>query len=116
MDDLKKKGMVALKIGAVSAGAIYTAFDSETVMAMLGSAFQEKVVQAGAAFTIAAWLHSGRVKKEINTMSVGIISSVDNVAKALRQDLEVQSKRMDHIEDGISKLTSRVDSLEKKGD
>lgn len=101
-------------LAAVVAGA-YFAIDPDQVLAFFSAAFQEKVVQAGAAFTFAAWIHSGRVKKEISSLGAGIIASVDGVAKTLRLDLEGQAKRMDTIENGVNKLTSRVDTLEKKG-
>jgi hypothetical protein len=90
--------------------------EPETVMNLMGSAFQEKVVQFGLAFTFAAWIHSSRVKKEINALGNGIIESVNGVAMALRLDLETQAKRMTEIENGFGQLSSRVDALEKKGE
>lgn len=66
------------------------------------------------AFSIAAWLHSGRVKKEIKTQFVGIVDSINNLGVALRNDMNSQSDRIINVEQGVNKLTDRVSLLENK--
>lgn len=111
--DVKKHAKTAAKVGLAGAGAYWALVNPETVSALFGSAIQEKAIQFGAAFTFAAWIHSGRVKKEISSLGAGIITSVNAVADALKQDLQKQSERMDKIDNGFVKLTSRVEALEK---
>lgn len=88
--------------------------NAETVTSLLGEAFGHQVTQFGIAFAIAAWLHAGRVKKEIKEQMGNVVSAVDNVASVLRQDLNHQSERIGHIEEGLGKLSSRVIALETK--
>lgn len=88
--------------------------NSETISSLMGEALGHQVTQFGIAFAIAAWVHAGRVKKEIKEQMSNVVAAVDNVASVLRQDLTHQSERIGHIEDGLGKLTTRVASLETK--
>lgn len=81
----------------------------DTVSAFVSMAFSHQVTQFGLAFTFAAWLHAGRVKKEIRSQMESMIEAVDKVAAVLKQDLAGQAAR-------LSELTSRVITLETKGD
>lgn len=72
----------------------------ESIGNMIGPVFSHQMTQAGLAFTIAAWFHSGRVKSEIRSQSVLISEAFNNLAQALRQDM--------------NNLNSRVTALEKK--
>lgn len=95
----------------------------ETINTIFGNAFSHQVVQFGTAFMIAAWMHAKQVRKEI-ALQTGltrdessahmdkITTSIDNVAKVLRQDLSKQGERIDNIENGISSLNDRVWQLE----
>lgn len=116
MEHFKKHAMKVLKIGALGAGSGmalgYTIINPETVQALLGSAVQEKAVQFGVAFSLAAWLHSSQVKKEIAKLGSGIITSVNAVAEALQLDLRKQAQRMDKLEGVVLQINKRVESLE----
>jgi hypothetical protein len=90
------------------------ASDPEAFQGVLGEALSNQVSQFTMAFTIAAWVHSGRVKKEIRTQVGGIISSIDSVAQTLKQDLAAQGKRLDGVENTVKTLANRVEGLEKQ--
>ncbi len=79
---------------------------------LLNAALAHQVTQFGIAFSIAAWIHSGRLKKEIKNQMGDVVAAVDNVASVLRQDLIEQGSRIGNIESGLGKLSSRVDYLE----
>jgi len=97
---------------AGAAGATYiTASDPAAAMEVLLSVVNNELAQAGFFFALAAWIHSGRVKKEISKNFASITDAINNVASALRQDLQKHGERLDNISD-------RVETLEKanKGD
>lgn len=79
--------------------------ETETLLNFLSEASRNQITQAGFFFTMAAWLHSGRVKKEIKENFKGLTDSIDNVAKAFKEDLKAHSERLDN-------LSRRVHSLE----
>lgn len=106
-----KKLLVILTI--LGGGAAYASFP-EDMTALFGSAMSHQVTQFTFAFSFAAWLHAGRVKKEIKDQLGGISISIDGVTQALRLDLQVQSKRLESVENAMTAVVSRVDKLEKK--
>lgn len=61
------------------------------------------------AFTIAAWLHRGWVKKDIKSYFNALTAAIDNVAEKV--GTEVSSVKKD-----IAKITTRVEALEKRGE
>lgn len=79
--------------------------DSDTIRSFLGEAASNQITQAGFFFTLAAWLHSGRVKKEIKLNFIDLTSAINNVAESLREDLKNHSNRLDN-------LTNRVKNVE----
>lgn len=95
--------------------SILAFLEPEHLVELFGSAVSHDATKFGLAFSLAAWIHSGRVRKEIKALGAGIVESVDKVAFALKQDLKVQVERMDRIENGIGQLTTRVTTLETKG-
>lgn len=82
---------------------------AENIGTLLGTALGHQVTQFGIAFSIAAWLHAGRVKKEIRSQMESMIEAVDKVAKVLKEDLAGQASK-------LSELTTRVTTLETKGE
>lgn len=80
--------------------------DAEVIGAIFGSAMQSQVTQFGIAFSIAAWIHSGRVKKEIAQQLSGIKEVMVDLAAALREELKKESERISRLEDRMSKIDS----------
>lgn len=78
---------------------------ADQTMKVFSEAAQSQIAQAGFFFTVAAWLHAGRVKKEIRDNFSALTESINKVADAFREDLKVQVSRLDN-------LATRVQSLE----
>ena len=80
--------------------------DLSQILNLASSAASSQIAQAGFFFTVAAWIHSGRVKREISKNFSSITDAINNVATALREDLQKHGERLD-------KLDKRVENLEK---
>lgn len=65
----------------------------ESILNLLSSAAQSQVAQYGATFSLAAWIHSGRVKKELG-----------GIKDALMALLEKESRRIDQIDGRVKEL------------
>ncbi len=74
---------------------------------LISKGLSHQVTQFTIAFGVAAYIHAGRVKKEIASQMSGITGAINSLADALKKELSEHSAR-------IEKLTSRVDSLEKE--
>ncbi len=81
---------------------------SEAVSGFLNAAMASQVTQFGVAFSIAAFIHAGRVKKEIASQAGQITGSIDNLASALRQDLANQSERIGKVENRVAKIEDKT--------
>lgn len=104
MDQKKKEGL-SLGIGFTSLGALLISFSPEWLTTQFNAVTENKIAQAGFFFTMAAWIHAGRVKKEIASQFSIVTDAINNVASALRSDLAAHGQRLDHV-------TVRVESLE----
>lgn len=93
-----------LVVGAVALGADV---DSTKVMSMFSETANSQIAQAGFFFTIAAWLHAGRVKKEIKENFATLTTAINHVAEAFKEDLKRHGERLDN-------LSYRVKTLEDK--
>ncbi len=83
-------------LAIVAFGAEY-GVDHEAIKSFLGEAASNQITQAGFFFTMAAWLHSGRVKKEIKSNFENLTEALNNVAASLRDDLKNHSGRLDNL-------------------
>lgn len=119
MEDKHKK---ALGVGAgvgvgtgLAAGlyALLSGSDPTQILTLASSAASSQIAQAGFFFTIAAWIHSGRVKREIGKNFSSITDAINNVATALREDLQKHGERLDKHEVKLDKISGRVETLEK---
>lgn len=101
-------GVLASVLAGFGVGAASNmGLDLTSLTAFIGDTASNQIAQAGFFFTAAAWIHSGRVKKEISRNFVLLTDAINNVATTLRQDLEKHGKRLDN-------LTDRVENLEEK--
>lgn len=96
--------------------AVLCGTNPEETIKFMGEAVSSQVAQSGFFFTLAAWLHAGRVKKEISEQFSILTAALNNVAAALKQDLAIHSGRLDNVESGIKIINERVTALETKGD
>lgn len=96
--------MALFGVGGAGIVALLMSMNPVMLTEYLNEAAASKVAQFGFLFTLAAWLHSGRVKKEIKTQFEIITDAINNVAMALRQDLAAQTKRLDSLEDRLENI------------
>lgn len=103
-----KFSVIAVLSGWIVAGTIIAPdIDPEQLKYIFGEAASNQIAQAGFFFTVAAWLHSGRVKKEIKENFSSLTQAINDVASAFREDLKAHSEQ-------LKNLSSRVQSLEEK--
>lgn len=94
----------------ISGGVI----DPSHILTWVSEAASNQITQAGTYFLIAAWIHSGRVKKEIKSNFASLTAAIDNVSKTFQDDLkEHRDILMSHGEI-LANLVPRVDTLEKE--
>lgn len=104
--------LVLLSIFVFTGCAGVEVMDPGVLSSLLGQALSHQVTQFTFAFSLAAFIHSGRVKKEIREQFSGLVDSIDKVRAALNQDLAAQNQRLAGVEVGMTKLAGRVDQLE----
>ncbi len=80
--------------------------DPNHLLTILGSALQAQVTQFGFAFSLAAWIHSGRVKKEIRSQFEGLTGAITSMGTAL-------SKRIDTLADDHASLRQEVEEIKR---
>lgn len=73
--------------------------DHETVKHLFGEVFASQVVQYGAAFSVAALIHSARVKKEIRNNFSGLTAAIQSLGQALRDDMKAMDARVRALEE-----------------
>jgi hypothetical protein len=105
---LKKPIVVTAILGsfvALTAMASQSGIDHEIIKSFFGEAAGNQMAQAGFFFTMAAWIHAGRVKKEIKSNFLGLTTALNNIADSFREDLKKHSERLDN-------LSSRIENIE----
>ena len=103
---LNIKTISVASLGLVLAGFIGVDVDPNKVSKIFSETAQNQIAQAGFFFTLAAYIHSGRVKKEIKSNFEALTTAINQVAEAFREDLKKHSERLDN-------LASRVEVLEQ---
>ncbi len=102
--------------------------DFDRIVDFIGGALSHQITIDTIAFGVAAWIHSGRVKKEIASQFSQItlhmqsgIDSINMVATVLRNDLQLQSEmtgslRADvtDLRGDVNEIKTRVNTLEEK--
>lgn len=83
-----------------------------TLVQAFSDTAQSEIAQAGFFFTIAALLHSGRMKKEIRLNFEALTISIDKVAKAFHDDLKHHSEKIDGLSHRVSSLEIHNDKLD----
>ena len=79
----------------------------ESAKHFLSDAMQSELTKTLFIFTVASWVHSSRVRKEIRENFASLTSAINAVAEAFKKDLEKQREITDN-------LSSRVKDLEDK--
>jgi len=105
MDGDTKKS-IGLAAGVSTGVGFLWGVDPELVKHFLSETAQSQIAQAGFFFTMAAWLHAGRVKKEIGRNFEALTAALNSMATALRKDL-------DGHREILANHGTRLDNLEK---
>ena len=58
-------------------------------------------------FAVAAWVHSGRVSKEIQKQMAGLINAINAVRDTLKADITLQNTRIEKMQNKIDELSSK---------
>jgi hypothetical protein len=106
------KVLASLGVGLTSGAVLISPEGVQTIVNSLSAASQSQIAQAGFFFTLAALIHSGRMKKEIRLNFEGLTVAIDRVSSALRDDLRKHGERLDTHGKHLDNLTGRVDNLE----
>lgn len=103
---ISKKSLLTFSAGGFAAGILtgFSDFNPEPLVAFLSESAQSQIAQAGFFFTIAAWLHSGRVKKEIKSNFDSLTNAINKVADAFREDLKRHGDRLDNLDSRVQIL------------
>lgn len=88
--------------------------DLDIIKNLFGDAISSQVTQFTIAFTLAAYIHAGRVKKEIKAQFSHLTDVIGELGAALRQDLNTHSERIGAVEKNVSQLSDRIENLESK--
>jgi hypothetical protein len=116
----RKLGLFSLALTLISAGAYAFSPESiEAIVSHLSDSSKNEFTKSLFIFSLAALIHSGRMKKEIRANFEMLVTSIDNVSTALKEDLAKQSKILSSHGDRLDGLTNRVGQLEstlKKGE
>lgn len=89
--------------------------DIDSLITLASPVFQAQVTQFGIAFAAAAWIHSGRVKKEIKASFAGLSLAISELGETLKEDIRNHSDRIAKVEDGVQNISQRVNKLEHGG-
>ncbi len=98
------------------AGFLYTV-DPNILVQHMSLIAQSQIAQTGFFFTLAAWLHAGRVKKEIKESFSGLTNSLNDLSAALQQELKIHAAELaDHANklDNLGKSVAVLQSELKK--
>lgn len=91
----KKKIAAWFSFGAI--GTALVAVNPEGVLDFLNEALKHQVVSFTVAFSLAAWIHSGRVKKEIKNQFESLVTAITGLGEKLEN-------RIENVEEDIKKI------------
>lgn len=80
----------------------------------LSMAAQSQITQAGFFFTLAAWLHAGRVKSEIKLNFSSLTDALNNLGDALRNELKNHADQLAAHAKMLDTLGKTVEELAVK--
>jgi flagellar capping protein FliD len=117
LNKITSKKYLVVYIILFSLGAL-TGFGGEIDPSKIADLFsataENQITQAGFFFTLAAWIHSGRVKKEIKSNFEALTTAINQVADAFKEDLKSHKERLDKLDSHVEVLNTRVARIEPK--
>jgi hypothetical protein len=112
LKDVKTPAVVSI-IGILTAGSTL-ALSPETaefVTKYLSDAGQNQFTRDLIIFSLAAAIHSGRMKKEIRTNFETLVVAIDKVSTTLREDLKKHRDKLDGLEVQVTAQGVEIDKL-----
>lgn len=103
--------------GAVVGTAVVAAVSPdmlESVVKNLSDASQTEFAKNCTMFALAAWIHSGRLKKEVRSNFASLSLSIDKVAEAFHADLESHKKILDNLAGRVASLEAKQPQTQKE--
>ena len=90
----------------------------ESFIKHLSDASQNQFAKDCFIFSLAAAIHSGRVKREIrstvDSVTTSLTSAIDRVAAAFREDLKNHSEKLDNLSSRVALLEATQQQLNKE--
>lgn len=100
--------MIASVVGA------HASADPELIQKFFGEAASNQIAQTGFFFTVAAWLHSGRVKKEIRENFSILTDAINNVADSFKEDLKKHSNELANLSLRVQNVENNLNITKEK--
>lgn len=113
-DKIGLKRVAGMSAGLSAGLGFIAAIEPHAILALLSDAANNEVAQAGFFFTLAAWIHSGRVKKEIAKHFNSLTEAINNVAVTLRQDLDKHADVLNNHKKILEQHTDEIKNLKTK--
>ena len=100
--------MIGTTIASVAAYGVIDPAHVEPLTKFLSESAQSSLAQNGFFFLLAAWIHGGRVKKEIRLNFSGLTEAINNVANTLRAEIENHSEKQTKVIEQQGELLANV--------
>ncbi len=104
--------LVGFAAALMNKSGFYAEIDPSALSGVLSEASQSEMAKYLFLFTIAAWIHSGRVKTEIAKSFDTLIQSINSLGSALRQDLEQQREILKSHAKLLEDHSKKINNLE----
>lgn len=106
MDEKLSKKKLGLGLGAGTLAVLF-GLDPDKFLTYFSVAIQHQITINLIAFSVAAWIHSGRVKKEFTSVT----GAINNLGDALRADLKSLGNRLGTVEGEVVKIKTKLGDL-----
>lgn len=103
-------GLVAVSGGL---GVLY-GINPESFLQHLESLYSNQIAQAGFFFTLAAFVHAGRVKTEIRAAFGSLTDSINNLGNTLSLRIDQHEKMLKEHQLELDKLVLKAPELQSK--
>lgn len=84
----------------------------EPLTKLLSDTAQSSIAQTGFYFIVAAWIHSGRLKREIKSNFSSLTLAITEATTALKKEIELQGKLIGQQGEILANTIGRVETLE----
>lgn len=112
---MKKTEKLAWAGAALGSGliALLSPDTIESFIKHMSDASQTQFTKNVFIFSLAAVIHSGRMKKEIRTNFESLIASIDSVSAALRAEMKTQNAKIDGLTVKVEAHSHEINKLKQ---